>query len=287
MRILSDTKIVFTIALILGLTAPGYAQSLGFLITPALVIAMSISLRNLRLRELSADGKTLKILFLNFGVQSLLIVGLAMVLIEDPLLVFGFIVLAATPPAVSLIPFTYLLSGDLKLTTQAEVACYLFSVFFAPTTIYLLTGGAVNLGHLTATIGVLILVPLVASQFLSKIKSDVWRFDKAAINLLIGLVIYVVLGLNQNIIFTENSYFWIIGFILIAKTFGLGLIVLRVVKDRSKAITYSLFSSYKNSGVAAAIALALFPAKASIPIALNVVVESAYIVLLEFLLRRD
>ncbi|MBD3262415.1 MAG: hypothetical protein GF334_12255 [Candidatus Altiarchaeales archaeon] len=287
MRVLSDAKIVFTAAIILGLTSPEFALSLKSLITPALVVAMSLSLRNLRLRELSVDAPTIAALFLNYGIQTLVILGLSMALIDDRLLVLGFIVLAATPPAVSLIPFTYILSGDLKLTTQAEVASYLLSLLYAPALIFLLAGEGVDLGYLISTIGWLILIPLVVSQILSKIKSSLWRFDKAAVNLLIGLVIYAVLGLNQKIILTETGLFWTVNFVLFVKTFILGLVALYGLGKTDKAITYSLFASYKNSGVAAAIALALFPAKASLPIALNIVFESAYIIFLEILLRGD
>jgi BASS family bile acid:Na+ symporter len=282
---LKNTSIILVLSILFGLALPGPAEQTMTLITPALLIMMAFSLTEVRLDAKSIwsapIGGSVLGLALNYGLLSGLILLLAWTMPEGALR-NGFIVMAATPPAVAVLPMTRLLKGDVRLTLYAESLSYLASMLLMPAIIFASTRQtAISPGYMLQISVLLILLPAIASRFVRRLSLD----SVLPINLGFFLVTYTVIGLNQGALWTDiGSVAWI----ALARTFVIGLLVfascIAAGIGREQAISYMLFGSYKNLGMAAAVSLMLFGPEAGVPAAFCVLAETVFFLFLCFFL---
>lgn len=268
--------------MLLGLAIPGPARYMEWLIIPALLMMMSFSLREVDLTAKGDMRGALVSFALNYGLLSGLIILLSYSL-EDEALRYGFIVMAAVPPAIAVLPFSRLLQGDILLSLYSEAVSYLASLVLMPGIIFLFTSKTgVSLGYVIEIALLMILLPVVASRYLRRLKVD----SVLPINLGFFVVNYTVIGLNSSAIYGDFGDITAVALIALARTFGIGIavylisIVLAVSPPRR--ISYTLFSSYKNLGLAAAVSLVLFGPEAAIPSAVCILAETGFYILLAF-----
>ena len=114
-RLLRNSNLMFLAAFLLGLVLGDYASLLKGYILPVLVLIMTLSTTQITLSELTHVRNYSRDIFfafvINYVFLSSLILLTSYLLIRDPDLYVGFIVMAAIPPAVAVLPFTYLLKG--------------------------------------------------------------------------------------------------------------------------------------------------------------------------------
>lgn len=280
MSLLKNSSFVLVLSILFGLIWPGPAQSTEMLITPVLMIMMAFSLTDVNFSEAPGQGslKSSMIgLALNYGLLSGLILLLSHGL-QDEALRQGFIVMAAVPPAIAVLPMTRILNGDMRLSLYSEAVSYLASLVLMPAIIYAFTRQTgVSPVYLVQISMLLILLPALASRVVRRIPLD----PVLPINLGFFWVTYTVIGLNQGALFGDiGSVSWI----ALARTLGIGLsvyIAARLIgSDRSHAISYTLLGSYKNLGLAAAVSMMLFGPEAGIPAALCVLAETGFFILM-------
>jgi BASS family bile acid:Na+ symporter len=221
---------------------------------------------------------------LNYLFLSGLILLLASMILEEEVLVLGFVVMAAVPPAVAVVPLTKLLDGDVRLALYSEALSYLGSLVLTPLIIFLFAGEAgVEVGETAKIVLLLILLPILASRRVSRLKID----PANPINAGLFTVTYIVVGLNSSSISTEAAGVLLIAF---ARTFLSGAIVYAGAAfagvDRPQRIAYTLFASFKNLGLAATVALLLFGPRAGIPAAVCILTETSFYILLSALAGR-
>jgi len=290
MKVLDDTRVVFAVSILAALTAPQLAKQLEWMIIPALMSAMTLSLTQLRHKNIW-DPKTLPqsiaACALNWAVlSSIIFIGSSM-LIEDPHYLAGLVVMACVPPAVAVVPFTFLSGGNMKITTQAHVISYLLSLILTPTSIWLLLGGKVDITYLVQLMAFLILVPMIASQALIKAGNPLNKHTKKLVNLSFAPVTYVLIGLNQPQILSDPLGLWPVFTVLVLRTFVVGTIVYYTTRGLGRvSVTYTLFSSYKNNGLAAALALSILSPMAALPMAFAAFLEPLFIVYFLILVKR-
>jgi BASS family bile acid:Na+ symporter len=277
MRLLRNSSFIFALAVILGLGYPGPAKSLEPLITPALFLMMLFSMAEIDILALGDLRGALIGLGINYMLLSGLIIGLSFFL-KDESMRQGFVVMAAVPPAVAILPLTKLLDGDAHLSLYAETICYLASLMLMPAIIFAFTSmTGVSFIYIIKIVISLILLPIIASRFLGKARID----PVPPINLGFFLVTYTVIGLNSNAIFGDITDVALIAF---ARTFVIGGAVYLVTKlagvEAQKRISYTLFASFKNLGMAAAISLIIFGPKAGIPATVCILAETSFYILL-------
>ena len=280
--LMRNSSFIFTLAVVFGLGYPGPAHYLEPLITPVLLMMMVFSMVEI---DLSIRGDP-KGAMIGFGINYILLSGLILVLssnLRDEGLRQGFVVMAAVPPAVAVLPLTKLLDGDSSLSLYSEALCYLASLILMPGIIFVFTSRTgVSLSYISEIALLLILFPAIASRFLRGRRLD----TIPPINLGFFLVTYTVLGLNSQAMFVDvNS----VALIAIARTFVIGAAVylcarLAGVKVQ-KRISYTLFASFKNLGMAAAVSMVLFGPKAGIPAAVCILAETAFYILFAALRR--
>jgi BASS family bile acid:Na+ symporter len=216
-------------------------------------------------------------LFLNYGLLSGLILLLSYNL-EDEALRQGFIVMAAVPPAVAVLPMTRLLCGDVLRSLYSEALSYLASLLLMPAIIFAFTRQTgISLSYLLQISVVLILLPALASRLARRLPID----PALPINLGFFAITYTVIGLNQGTLWQVSGA---VAAIALARTFAIGLAIyaaaLLAGRSGPEAISYTLLGSYKNLGLAAAVSLMLFGQQASLPAAFSVLAETAFFLLL-------
>lgn len=286
--LLRNSSLIFLLSMLLGLIMPGPAQYMEQLIIPALLLMMSFSLTEVDLR---AKGKgDLHRALVNFALNYGLLSGLILLLsfnLEDEALRCGFIVMAAVPPAIAVLPFSRLLQGDILLSLYSEALSYLASLVLMPGIIFLFTSKTgVSLSYVIEIAILMILLPVVASRALRRVKVD----PVLPINLGFFVVNYTVIGMNSTVISGDFNEISGVALIALARTFGIGMIVYFVSSiagiSLPQRISHTLFGSYKNLGLAAAVSLVLFGPQAAIPSAVCILAETGFYIFLAAALKR-
>ena len=281
--LIQNSTSVLILSVLLGLVLPGPARATEALVTPALMVMMAFSLTEVDLgRDIKSSGSLksgLLGIIINYGLLSGLILLLSYSL-PDESLRNGFVIMAAVPPAVAVLPMTRILKGDMSLSFAGEILSYLASLLLMPLIIYLFvhqTG--ISPIYLLQISIVLILIPALASRLVRLIPIN----PVLPINLGFFLVTYTVIGLNQGALWTDG---WSVAWISIARTFAVGLAVFILARSAglksSQAISLTLLGSFKNLGLAAAVSLLLVGPAAGLPAAFCVLAETAFFILLSF-----
>lgn len=282
-KALKNTVFMFLLATLIAFVYPNLAAYLEQYIVLALILLMTFSLTDVKLRglDIRADIRSIAMaLMLNYVFLSGIILMLTILLIKDIDIFRGFVVMAAIPPAIAILPLSTLLKGDTRLALIANASIYIFSILLVPAILILSLGSSVvEPIQMLMILIELIILPLLLSEFISrttyyeKMKED----RDILINLGFFMVLYVVIGLNRDILLHESRILLIVSIIAFMRTFFSGTLVykisgmLKVPFERK--VTYTLFGAYKNLGLAATIALLLFGVRATIPSAVCILFE--------------
>jgi BASS family bile acid:Na+ symporter len=222
-----------------------------------------------------------------------LLLGLNYTLIRDETLRAGFVIMAAVPPAVAVIPFTFLLNGDSPFSLVATIGCYLGALVIMPLiTLTLLGEGFADSRKLVMIMLELIFVPLVISRILrwsgAVKKLDSWKGTLT--NWSFTLVTYTIVGLNRNLFLSQPFLIAPVAFIALASTFLLGFGIERVGRllgvGREKRISLVLLGTHKNTGLAAGLALTLFSDQTALPATVSTIFMIVYLIWLSLKGRR-
>lgn len=296
-RYLKNRHLLLLTALLFGLLW-GEAASLGKdLILPSLILIMSLSTTHITLRELIQVRKYLKDLLLITLIHYAFLSGLILLanhlFVEDPDLRVGYIVMAAVPSAVAVIPFTYLLQGEMAVSLIGSAWIYLFALVAAPfISLQFLEVAKIEPFWLLLILLQLILIPFLLSRLLLRWRKF-HRYQPHAgilINLGFALILYLVIGMNRRVFFDHPDLLFLISAIALLRTFVSGHLIdllSRLLKvEPKRRISYVLFGSYKNLGLAAALSLLLFNERAAIPSAITTPFEFLFLIWFTYFRRR-
>jgi len=296
-RCLKNTNLVFLVAFVLGLAFGGYAPLLKDYLMPALVLIMSLSTTQISLSELTHVRDYLRDIFLVFVINYVFLSGLILLanhlLIRDHDLYVGFVVMAAIPSAVAVLPFTYLLKGEMMVSLFGSVGLYLLALGMAPLISFtLLDVGRIEPFRLIYALALMILVPFLISRILLNWKTfhRVKEHTGIFVNLAFLLIIYVVIGMNRPTFLGHFEILVLLSSIAFLRTFFSGHLVDLLSRltgtSREKRMSYVLFGSYKNLGLAAAIAVVLFNDRAAIPSAVSIPFEFLFFIWFNYFQRK-
>jgi BASS family bile acid:Na+ symporter len=287
-----NTAFILTLAVAFGFFLPGPAERIEPLVIPALFLMMAFSMVGIDL-GFPPIRRALAGFLINYLILSGLILLLASAVLEEEALVLGFVVMAAVPPAVAVVPLTKLLAGDVRLALHSETLSYLASIALTPLIISIYAReagagegmGAEVGGETLELVLLLIFLPILASKWVGRLRID----PAHPINAGLFAVTYIVVGLNSSAISMEVAGVLLIA---VARTFASGAIVYAAALfagiERPQRIAYTLFASFKNLGLAATLALLLFGPRAAVPAAVCVLTETGFYILLSALAgRRD
>lgn len=294
---LRDRNIILTLALALGFIVGQGAQLTSNLVLPALAFVMMLSTTSVT-GNLFRSPKTLFApifagIALNYVVLGGLKILLGTLFLPEGPLRTGFIILAAVPPAVGIIPFTGFLDGDVDFSLIGCLTCYLGA--FVATPLILFTFLGLSAGFqvtLFTTMFQLIIIPLVLSRILvyTGVASKIAPIKGTLLNWSFFLVVYTVVGLNREVFLSQPSSLIPAAAITFVTTFLLGYLIERVGRmlriDSKKIISLVLLGTSKNAGFAAGLALILFSRQSAIPSTLQTITMLSYIIFLDLKLRR-
>ncbi len=286
-KILFNRNLLLLLAIFVGILFPKYSLLLKDYILIILAIVMTVSLSAISLDALFPLKKVIKPMlvgiFFNHFVFGIFIIIVAYFYTFNTNLFYGFIVIAATPPGVAIIPFTFKLKGNLDYSIIGTFGAFLASIILAPLIMYLFIGSTdVNPFAILKIMILLIVVPFAISRLLllKQVKQTTINHRGRIIDYGFFLIIYTSVGLNSEAFY--NNYFLLssifLAFIIImfgiAKIFGL---FLQKSNTKEDVISKKLLFSVKSSGFAVVTAIDTFGIEAAIPATVMSVVVILYL----------
>lgn len=293
LRLLGNRDFLLLSALLLGLLAGGLARYTERTILPALAVVMTLATMGVSGKVFLSPGRLIGPMLLglamNYGLLGSFLLGLNALLIPDPDLYLGFVIMAAVPPAVAVIPFTALLKGNAPLSLVATIGCYLGALVIMPLmTVALIGTGFVDYGKLIRIMLELILAPLLFSRILIRLKAvpRLEPYKGTIINWSFFVVVYTIVGLNREHFFSRPLSLVHPALIALGSTFLLGAAIGWVCRlfrvSRPTATSLILLGTHKNTGLSAGLSLTLFNDLAAIPSTVSTVFMLTYLIWLSF-----
>lgn len=276
--LLKNVSFMFILAIVLGLILGGIPYYTEYIAIGALMVVMTLTTMNIRLKKAFKIKKYYKnyliILLLNYVFLAGIIVFLSYLLIPNEDLHAGFIVMAAIPPAVAVIPFTSILKGDLDLSVGSSAVLYILSLLLAPLIVLMFIGKNIDMFKLLEELILMIVVPLILSRVLLNFKADekLGGSKDILVNLGFFILIFTVVGVNRSAFVYDSSLMIAISFICLVRTFVCGTFIYYLAGhlnvEQKTRVNYLLFGSFKNLGLTIIIAFTLFGEKAAVPAAI-------------------
>jgi BASS family bile acid:Na+ symporter len=272
------------IALALGGFPEAYPRMNKDLAMGALMVMMSFSLCSMSFKglELRDHARSIRAAFL---LSFLLSTGttIAMAFLFEGDLRSGWVLLAAVPSAVSVIPFTLVLGGDLEGTMVASAVLYILSLVLTPLLTLVLIGHAIGVITLLWYVVMLLLVPVIASRGLRRASIDpYWR--SIIINTAFSVLVIAVAGSNRGVFLSEPVLLTTLLAVALVRTFGIGIasdsLLKRWSRPWSDRVPEVLFATHKNTGMAAALAIALIGETAAMPATVCMTVDIVWLIFL-------
>ncbi len=295
LRLLNNRNFIFLLAIICGLLLPEPAAWTKVLMMPALALVMTLATINVPndyfLKPRSILAPSLAGMIMTYIVLGGVILAASALLIADANLRIGFVLIAAVPPAVAVIPFTAILEGNVSDTLSGTVASYLAGLLIMPLMFWAFIGkGFADPYKLVWIMLLLIVLPLILSRVILyfRMQDRIAPVRGLLTDWGFFVVLYSMIGVNRDLIFSDPlAIFPIAGVVLIA-TFVLGFVIERAgalfKKEPKSMVSLVLLGTLKNQGIAGGLAITLFEKEAALPSAVYSVFMILYIMWLD--LRR-
>jgi bile acid:Na+ symporter, BASS family len=295
--ILTDRNSILVISLLAGLVWDSGAQWTEKLVLPGLIVIMTVSMMDVSARDFVPFSAAVRPFFLgtlmNYGILTSAILILTTIFIRDPSFRIGFILMAAAPPAVAVIPFTFLFKGDVPFSLAGTMGGYTSGLLLTPLITLLLVGpGIIDPGRLAVIMVELIVIPVAVSRLIA------WTGANRALRPVKGLIVnwsffllsYTIIGLNRDALFREPALVLASFIIAFATTIPLALAIEFVGRrfgvGHSRLVALVLLGTLKNYGVAGGLALTLFEKRTAMPATVASVFMVIYVIYLDVANRR-
>jgi BASS family bile acid:Na+ symporter len=282
--ILESYSIMMLLGLVLGLLSGGSPYYTKEISMASLAILMTLSLSTVSLRDAKGGdhvSHAVRSLFLNYVFLAAVILLLGRLFSDD--IWPGWALMAAAPSAISIVPFTRVLGGKTTKALFSTAVNYLSALVVMPVLTLLLIGDAVSASSLVYSLLLLIALPMVASRAVIRLGIR-RRTNTILTNLMFSVLIFAVAGSNRDAFFGEPMLVLAVSCACVARTFGTGLVtelaLRRTRMDKSERIGYVLFASYKNLGLTATLAIALFEPIVAVPATICIVFEVVWVIFL-------
>jgi bile acid:Na+ symporter, BASS family len=284
-------------ALAAGLLWDGGAYWLKSMTLPLLALVMTLSTTNVTNEAFrSIRIMTVPIvtgIIASFLFHGALLLGISWIFINDKPLRDGFVIMAAMPPAVAVIPFSIFLKGDTNFALFGTIGGYLGALVLTPLIILIFLGaGFVSPFKVFIILLELIVGPLVLSRILLKTGAARWiePVKGTIINWSFFLIVYIMTGLNRNVFLQAPFTLALIAFIAFLSTFVFGWLIEYGGKafkiDHTMLTSLILLGTYKNYGLAGGLSLVFFKPETAIPATVTSIMAIVYIIYLEWRIKQ-
>jgi BASS family bile acid:Na+ symporter len=291
--LLNNRNFIFLLAITFGLALPQAAQWTKIVMMPALALVMMLATINVPndyfLNPRAILKPSLAGILMTYVILNGAILLLSALLISDHNLWIGFVLIAAVPPAVAVIPFTAILEGNVSNTLSGTVASYLAALLIMPLMFWIFIGtGFDDPYKLVRIMLLLIVLPLVLSRIILYFN---WQDRLAPVrgsltNWGFFIVLYSIIGVNRDLIFSKPLTIIPVAGIAFATTFVLGWIIQKIGVllnvDKENIVSLVLQGTLKNQGISGGLAIALFAKEAAVPSAVYSIFMILYIIWLDW-----
>jgi BASS family bile acid:Na+ symporter len=295
--LLRNRDFILPLALILGVFLGHGAVWTRPLVLPVLALVMTLSTMAVSGQIFRSPGSllipALVGILMSYLVLTGMLLGISRLVIEDKALWTGFVILAAVPPAVAVIPFSEFLEGSHSYALIGTMGAYLGGLILMPLiALFFIGTGFIDPSRILVVMIELIVIPLVLSRILLWTRVDRWigGMKGTLTNWSFFVVTYTIVGLNRDFIFNDPLSLLPVAFIAVASTFLLGYVVElvgRVLKiDPEITVTLVLLATLKNYGLAGGIALMIFDKQTAVPATVSTIFMIVYIAWLSFKIRQ-
>lgn len=293
LKLLNNRNFIFILAISLGLLLPQPAQWTKVLMMPALALVMTLATMNVP-NNFFLNPRAMFMPSLAGIVMTYLILGgailfLSALLIDNNNLWIGFILIAAVPPAVAVIPFTAILNGNVSYTLSGTVASYIAALMIMPLAFWVLIGtGFDDPYKLVRIMFLLIVLPLILSRIILRYR---WQDKIAPVRGFLTdwgffIVLYSMVGVNSELIFSRPLIILPVAAIVFTTTFVLGWMIQKTCTicrvDKKNIVSFVLQGTLKNQGIAGGLAITLFEKEAALPSAIYSIFMILYIMWLDW-----
>ncbi len=289
LRIINNRNFLLVFSLIMGLVTSTGVSYLKPLVLWILAVVMLFSSTSFKFSSLLNFRRFVRItliaFLLNFVVFGIILLSFAHLFFSDTVLLAGFVVIAATPPGVAIIPFTVMYKGDVNYSTIGVLGAYLLAIVVSPLIIQLfLPEVTIDPRKIVMIMLQVILLPLLLSRLLlwKGVLPMVQKIRGKVVNWGFALIVYTIVGLNRHVIFSDWELLAKVSAVFVLTMFIPGLVyelLLRKSVRYQRRVSQNLLLTIKSSGFAAGTALALFGQEAALPSAFMAVFVLIYLVI--------
>jgi BASS family bile acid:Na+ symporter len=251
---------------------------------------MTISLQQISLRN-TIHQASKKIILLAFIVHFILlpVVILSFGYFFGSPLWEGFVVMAAVPPAVAVVPVTKMLHGNVQQTIISLSFLYIIALVLTPIILLVFLGEQVAFGNMLETVVKFIILPLIFSRFLRRLPLSS-KQNSILVNVCFFLVMFAIVGLNRMALVQDTYLLILLTAVIMIRTIGTALAVFIIGEkrneDREIVIPLALFASFKNDGLGLLIAATVLPPLASVPFIIAIIFEMIIAGSLEYIVSK-
>jgi len=288
-----NRNFILLLALTLGFLWAEGAEWTVHMVIPALALVMLVSTIEVPDTIFRSPRKlltpTMVGIAINYAVLGVLILILNNLVIHDDPTWTGFVILAAVPPAVKTIAFTYSLGGDTTFSLFGTIGCYLVALIMTPLMILAFLGSILlDPGKPFIIMIEVIIIPLCVSRVLlwTKTAERMKPVRGVITNWSFFVIVYTSVALNRGVFLSSPLSLLPIAVIATVCTFLLGSLIgglaafLRI--DSKTRTSLILLGTLKNDSIAVGLALSLFDQRTAVPATVFVVFMIVYLIWLGF-----
>ncbi len=277
--------------LVTGLATGGFPAALSTTVQQlTLILAMTFSLTEISFRGISLRSEARGVA-LGFGMSYLVLGGLVLgfaVTASTADLRSGWVLMAAVPPAVGVVPITSFLRGNVRSALIADSVLYLLGLVMVPALTVGLLGRGVPVGDLVLQTVLLIGLPIALSRPLLRWER-IHDVRPTAVSVAFFFLVLAIVGSARDALLGRLDLLVGLSALGLARTFGLGLVVFfvgRALRLRLEVrIAATTFAGFKNLGLAVVLASTIFGALASLPAVVSLIFEVLWMAALPLLFR--
>ena len=289
-KIVLSFSVMVAIGIVLGLVTGGFPRFGSEISTIALFIAMTFSLQQISIRQTIKQASK-QMMLLSFLVHFVLLPAVILLLgsfFSSPLWE-GFVVMAAVPPAVAVVPVTKILRGNVQQTIVSLSFLYLIALVLTPVILFVFLGEQVAFWEMVETVVEFIVLPLLFSRVLRKLSFSS-KQNSMIVNICFFVVMVGIVGLNRMALFQDPWLLTVLTLVIMSRTVGTALAVFVIgekrKKDRGIVVPLALFASFKNDGLGLLIASTILPPLAIVPFIIAIIFEMVIAGSLEYIVSK-
>jgi BASS family bile acid:Na+ symporter len=297
-RIIFDRNLIFTAAFVLGLLAPGGFRYTLPLLLPILGLVITVSTLSIGTEIFRSPrvliGGSLAGIGVNYVLMSGIILIAGALLVSDPQLRIGFILVAAVPSAIAVVPFSEILGGDTALSLFGMIGSYVSAFVLLPlVTILFIGSDLLDPKKLAFVVAGLIVVPLIVSRIarLARLDAPVGPHRGAITNVSLGIAFYTMVSANHDLILHQTSVLLTaigVGAAASVLSGGIACAVVSLLSCGNRArISLLLLATLKNYALSAGIGIFLFSERAALPSVVMTMIMIPYILILDIVVSKS